>query len=112
MGCRVSCRLCGMKSSLVVPDSERRAAAGLFLFFFQFFHELRALLEQRRQVQVAARDRARVMPDFLRQGIDAPLQLVRHFFCCLCASSSIFCRSAPLELVTAPGFWPAAQAPM
>src|SRR5690349_12949773 len=75
MGCKVLSRLCDIEASIVHPDGIWRAG----LWGIQELKEPRALLDQRRQLLVAARDRRGVVPDFVADGFEAPLQLAaRH----------------------------------
>src|SRR5438876_6726174 len=63
MLCRVLCRLCGIDVSILL---------------FQLIQKSRALLQQRRELLVAARDRRRIVADFLRQLGDPAFELSPH----------------------------------
>src|SRR5689334_10921956 len=72
MGCKVLCRLCDIEASVVHPERVWRAGG---LFFVQKHEKPGALFDQRRQLLIAARDRRRVVPDLVADGVEAPLQL-------------------------------------
>src|SRR2546430_273488 len=61
--CRVLCRLCRIAVSIT---------------FFQFIQKARALFQQCRELLVAARDRRRIVADFLRQLGNPPFEVGTH----------------------------------
>src|SRR5882672_6578655 len=66
-----------MKAPVVDPG-RKRTATGLFLKNSQSRNQQSSLLEQMRELLVAARDRRRIGADFPRELVDAQFDLLFH----------------------------------
>src|SRR3954467_3266414 len=77
-----------MKAPVVGPGRKRAATGCLFLKNSQFGDQQRPLLDEMRELLVAARDRRRIGANLARDLVDACLDLLFHRVCFFIGSAS------------------------